>query len=110
MANDLYVMRRANGDLFTEEIGGRISVPLLSTRDLVDRYKARNPELAVFFPAPLDSRMKKKMKALGLEQSAEFFLLSDDDPDAYLDKGRPIRREEIFAEVEAPATSVASQS
>ena len=41
--SELFVMRRANGDLFTQEINGKLVIPVWSGRDAVARYKERNP-------------------------------------------------------------------
>ena len=101
---DVYVMRRANGDLFTEEVQGKMRIPVWSSRDTADRYKARNPELSVFLPARLDRPLFNKIKTLR-EESAEFFLLSEEDPNADLYEGRPIMPEEIFPEHEAPSNA-----
>ena len=97
--SELFVMRRANGDLFTQEINGELVIPVWSGRDAVARYKERNPKLMIFLPARLDrSIMKKVTSGRGAEGTTRFFLLSDDAPDAYLDEGRLITSEEVFAE------------
>ncbi len=96
---DTHVLRRANGDLFTEEVGGRLYVPVWSSGEAALRYKERNPKLLIFFPVRLDRRLIKRLASeFGGEGSVGFFLLSDDDPDADLSDGRPISLEEIFPE------------
>jgi hypothetical protein len=101
----MYVLRRANGDLFTEKIEGRLLIPVWSSRETVERYKERNPELMIFLPARLDQKLMKKISSHhDTEGNADFFLLSEDEPDAYLNKGRPISLEEAFRE-----SAVASQ-
>jgi len=102
---DVYVMRRANGDLFTEEVQGKVRIPVWSSRGAIDRYKARNPELMVFLPAPLDRLLLNKIEALTNDASLELFLLSEEDPNADLYEGRPLKPEEIF-----PENAIASQS
>jgi hypothetical protein len=100
---DTHVLRRANGDLFTEEVGGRLYVPVWSSEEAALRYKERNPELLTFFPVRLDRRLMRRITSGGgREATTEFFLLSDDDPDADLYDGRPVSIEEIFPE-EQPA-------
>ena len=97
--SELFVMRRANGNLFTQEIDGKLVIPVWSSRETVARYRERNPELMIFLPARFDrSTMKKVKSGLGEEGTAQFFLLSEDAPDAYLDEGRLITPEEIFPE------------
>jgi hypothetical protein len=104
---DVYVMRRANGDLFTEEVQGKIRIPVWSSRDTADRYKARNPELSVFLPTRLDRLLFNKIKTLR-EESAGFFLLLEEDPNADLYEGRLIMPDEIFPEKEVTSPSVLS--
>jgi hypothetical protein len=99
--NDRYVMRRANGDLFTEEMEGKVRIHVWPNSEAAVRYKARNPELSVYLPTPLNPSLLKKIKALGDGGKAEFFLLSDDDPDAHFNVGRPIMQEELFSEGDA---------
>jgi hypothetical protein len=41
----MLVMRHANGDLFTEAIGGQPRIPVWSSRAAVSRYRERYPEL-----------------------------------------------------------------
>jgi hypothetical protein len=95
--SELFVMRRANGDLFTEEVNGKLVITVWSSREAIARYKERNPKLMIFLPARLDRSTIKKVKSgLGVEGATQLFLLSDDAPDAYLDEGRLITLEEIF--------------
>lgn len=89
--NELFVMRRANGDLLTEEVEGRIRIPVWTSPDAVARYKARNPELLIYFPVRLDRSLLKRVKTgPAAEAAPEFLLLSEDDPDASLEEGTPI--------------------
>ena len=105
---DVYVMRRANGDLFTEEVQGKVRIPVWSSRDAANRYKARNPKLSVFLPARLDRLLLNKTKTLSSEGPIEFFLLSEEDPNASLYEGRPIMPEEIFPELEVASHAALS--
>jgi hypothetical protein len=104
--SDLFVMRRANGDLFTEVVGGKVVVPVWKGRDSAERYKARNPELIFFLPAPLDNRLltgRFLNKLDSKETPAELFLLAGDDPEAELDDGRPFSPQEVMAITEQAA-------
>src|SRR4030095_2479069 len=107
---DVYLMRRANGDLFTGEVQGKVRLPVWSSRDAADRYKARNPELNVFLPARLDRLLLNKIMTLNNEGPMSFSRRSDEGPNASLHAGRPIMREEIFSEREATSSAVLSQS
>ena len=94
--SELFVLRRANGNLFTQEINGKLVIPVWSSRDGIARYKERNPELMIFLPAQLDrSTIKRIENGVGVEGTTQFFLLSDDALDAYLDEGRLITLEEV---------------
>jgi hypothetical protein len=100
--SDLFVMRRANGELLTEEIGGRLYIPVWRSQDGVARYQARNPELIIFFPAKLDRSIKARLKAgTGRHGAPEFLLLSDDDPAASLEAGEPMPLEKLLPEADA---------
>ena len=109
--SDMYMMRRANGDLFTEETeSGKIRVPVWPNADSAARYKARNPELRVYLPARLDHSLTKRIRTLGAEGTIEFFLLSENDPDADLNAGRPIKPEELFPQIEATSQTAHSMA
>ena len=99
--SEMFVMRRADGDLFTEEIDGKLIVPLWSSEDALARYKERNPELMTFLPARLTRSLLNRIgSGLAGKGTTGFFLLAEDDPDADLDDGRPISLEGITLESE----------
>ena len=94
----MFVMRRANGELFTEESDGNLRIPVWSSEEALARYKERNPELMTFLPARLTRAMITRIGSGPAREGATgFFLLAEDDPDADLDQGRPISLEEIFS-------------
>ena len=96
--SEMFVMRRANGDLFTEEINGKLRIPVWSSEEALARYKERNPELMIFLPTRLTRSLINRIgSGLAGEGNAEFLLLAEDDPDADLDDGKPISLEEIFS-------------
>jgi hypothetical protein len=107
--SELFVMRRANGDIFAERTDGKLRILAWSGEDATERYKAHNPELIVFFPARLDRKLIQRVRRDWAEGEAELFLLSDDAPDADLDDGRPIPLAEIFPEDEAASQPAHSQ-
>ena len=108
---ELYVMRRANGDIFAEQVNGNLVIPVWSSKDEVARYKARNPELIIFLPARLDRSLIRRIKS-GLSDAGttRFLLLSDNDPDAYLYDGRPVKLEELFPEEQSGTQSAQAQA
>ena len=94
---EMLVMRRANGDLFTEVIGGRPCIPVWSSRDAAARYRERNPELLTYSPARLDgSLIKRIVGGLVDKRHATFLLVAEDAPDAYLNRGRTISLDELL--------------
>jgi len=90
----VFVMRRADGTLFTEEKNGRSTIPVWRSEETLARYRERNPELITWFPARLTRTMLDRMRAS--QDATEFFLLGGDDPSAELDDGRPVSLQEIF--------------
>lgn len=97
LMSEMFVMRRANGDLFTEEINGKLGIPVWSNEEALARYRERNPALMTFLAARLTRSLINKIgNRLGNEGTVEFFLLAEDDPDADLEDGRPISLEEIL--------------
>lgn len=99
--SEMFVMRRADGKPFTEEINGELVVPLWSSEDALARYKERNPELLTFLPTRLTPSLLNSIRSgLAGAGTRGFFLLPDDDPDADLDDGKPISLESITLENE----------
>jgi hypothetical protein len=96
-----FVMRRANGDLFAERIDNRLCIPVWSRWEETERYKVHNPELMLFLQTRLTRSLIEKAKTGGEE--IRFLLLSEDAPDAPLDKGREITPEELFSAQSAAA-------
>lgn len=95
----MFVMRRANGDLFTEVMDGKIRIPVWSNEDAVERFKAHNPELMIFLATPLTRSLVQKIgQRFGAEKELEYFLLSDYAPSVQLDDGETVNIEEIFPE------------
>lgn len=109
--NELFVMRRANGNLFTEEIDGKLCVPIWASKEAVLRYRERNPRLGVYLPQRFNRGLLKNLDASSAtEATPEFFLLSDEDPDADLEDGRHVSLEEILPEGEGAPQSARAQA
>ncbi len=99
--SEYFVMRRANGDLFALRIDGHVRIPVWSRWEETERYKVHNPELMLFLQTRLTRSLVEKAKTG--DEKIQFFLLSEDAPDAPLDKGREMTSEEIFSEVQSAA-------
>ena len=94
---EMLVMRRANGDLFSKEIDGQPRIPVWSSRAACARYRARNPELLTYLPARLDEQLLKRIAAgANGARHVTFFLISEDAPDASLDRGRLVSPDELL--------------
>jgi hypothetical protein len=107
---EMFVMRRANGELFTEQINGKLNIAVWPNAEALARYKERNPELMIFLPTRLTRPLIDRVgSGPGKEGAAGFFLLAEDAPDADLENGRPITLEEIFPGSARNAQTVNSQ-
>lgn len=96
--NKLFVMRRANGDLFTEQIGGKLCLPVWPGEEAVMRYRERNPQLGVYLPQRFSRALLKNLAVSSeTETMPGFFLLSDEDSDADLEDGKQVSLEEIMS-------------
>ena len=90
-------MRRANGDLFTVEVNGRTVIPVWSSRAAAARYRERNPELLTYVPARLDDALLRRVASrLSGDGHATFFLMSEDAPDANLNRGRVVSADDLL--------------
>jgi hypothetical protein len=68
---EMLVMRHANGDLFTEALGGQPRIPVWSSRAAVSRYRECKPELLIDLPARLDDSLIKRIASgIGRERGA----------------------------------------
>ena len=95
MAMDqLVIMRRANGELFTLSLKGQEHLALWPSWQSALHYKARNPELLVFVPASVASAVGQKRLAPSQEEGMGLFLLTDTG-DAHFRDGRKISWEEL---------------
>jgi len=95
--SQMFVMRRANGDLFSEEIQGKLGIPVWSNEEALARYKERNPELMTFVGARLTRSLISRIgRGPGNDGTTEFFRLAEDNPDADLEDAKPISLEEIL--------------
>lgn len=105
--DQLTLMRRANGELFTLMLNGRAHLALWRSLQSALHYKARNPELLVFSPAAVASPFGQKSLAALQSADVGLFLLTDTGRARLVD-GRPISWGEIKSRL--PASSSASAS
>lgn len=92
-----YILRKANGEVFTLEVNGVSYVAVWGDERDVRRSKSANPDLMVYIPAPADERFLKRRFG---DRPIRFFLVDGRDPD--LRTGREITPEDVFGEAALP--------
>lgn len=92
--DQLAIMRRANGELFTLSLKGREHLALWPGWLSAVHYKARNPELLVFLPALVASPFGQKSLAPLQREGMGLFMLADTG-DAHFRDGHRISWEEF---------------
>ena len=75
--SDIYVMQRANGDLFALDHHGRFGVPLFHSRGDAMTARLRNGDMLLFKPVVLDARLLGEMTAKGGRSDVDFLLVKD---------------------------------
>lgn len=100
--DQLSIMRRANGELFTLTIKGHEYLAVWPSLQSAMRYKTRNRELLVFLPASVASPFGQKSVELLRKANLGLFLLIDDGHARFRD-GRKISWEELDTNLSASA-------
>lgn len=92
--SDLYGMRRANGDWFTLDEGGRFRVPVFSSRRGGMLARVSHWGMQLFKPVALDGRALAEMvPAGGAVIETDFWLV--EDPFTSLRRGRLLDRAQL---------------
>lgn len=91
--SDIYVMQRANGDVFALDDHGRFRVPLFNSSSDAFLARLRNFEMLLFKPAPLDAGLLKQLYPAGGAAEVDFWLVSD--PLINLNRGRLVQPEQL---------------
>jgi len=86
---DMYVMQRANGDVFSVDEHGRFRVPLFNSSSDALLARLRNFGMLLFKPVRLDDRLLKQVVPLGGAAEVEFWLVND--PLNNLNRGRLVQ-------------------
>ncbi len=92
-----YILRRANGEIFTLQRDGVSYIAVWADERDVRRSKSANPDLMVYVPAPADERVLRRW--LG-DRPMRFFLVDSRNPD--LRTGREISPEEVLGQAALP--------
>jgi hypothetical protein len=91
--SDIYVMQRANGDVFALDDHGRFRVPLFNSSSDAFLARLRNVGMLLFKPVPLDGGLLKQLVPVGGAAEVDFWLVSD--PLINLNRGRLVQPEQL---------------
>ena len=91
--SDVYVMQRANGDVFALDDHGRFRVPLFNSGHDAVLARLRNFGMLLFKPVQLDSGLLKQLVPAGGAAEVDFWLVSD--PSINLNRGRLVQAAEL---------------
>lgn len=106
--NDIYAMRRANGDWFAFEGRGRFRVPLFkSSRDAM-MAGLRNSGMLLFRPVALDAHLLKEMVPAGGSGYVDFCMVKD--PLVSLRRGKPVEQKDLALFLTSGERSTVSQN
>jgi len=97
---EIYVMQRANGDVFALDDHGRFRVPLFNSRNDAFLARLRNFGMLLFKPVQLDAGLLKKLVPLGGAAEVDLWLVSD--PLIDLNRGRLLQP----AQLTSPAQTI----
>jgi hypothetical protein len=90
--NDIYAMRRANGDWFVLEDHGRTRVPLFHSSHDAVMARLRNFGMLLFKPVALDARLLKQIAPAGGNE-VDFCMVND--PFASLKRSSRVKHSEL---------------
>ena len=91
--SDIYVMQRANGDVFALDDHGRFRVPLFNSSSDAFQARLRNFGMLLFKPAQLDAGLLEQLVPLGGAAEVDFWLVND--PLINLNRGRLVQPEQL---------------
>ena len=87
--SDIYVMQRANGDVFALDDRGRFRIPLFKSTSDGFLARLRNFGMLLFKPVQLDAGLLKQLVPIGGAAEVDFWLVSD--PSINLNRGRLVK-------------------
>ena len=83
--NNIYAMRRANGDWFAFDDRGRFLVPIFRSSGDAMISRSQNVEMLLLKPVALDTRLLKQLVPAGGKGDVDFRMVID--PVAQLNRG-----------------------
>ena len=98
--NDIYAMRRANGEWFVMQDHGRVRVPLFHTSQDALMARVRNFGMLLFQPVALDARSLNEIAPAG-EGNVDFCLVNN--PFASLKRSPRLESSELALLVNNPS-------
>lgn len=75
--NDLYAMRRANGDWFAFDVRGRLRVPVFQSSEAAVISRLRNFEMLLFKPVALDAQLLQGIVPANEAADVDFCMIKD---------------------------------
>ena len=96
--SDIYVMQRANGDVFALDDHGRFRVPLFNSSSDAFLARLRNFGMLLFKPVQLDAGLLTQLAPSGGAAEVDFWLVSD--PLINLNRGRLVQPEQLASLME----------
>lgn len=87
--SDIYVMQRANGDVFSLDDHGRFRVPLFNSDSDAFLARLRNFGMLLFKPVQLDAGLLRQLIPPGVAAEVDFWLVND--PLINLNRGRLVQ-------------------
>lgn len=90
MRQEVFGMRRANGDWFVAEVDGQPRVLVFRNLGGAWRARAKNDQLMLFWPTPIDKSALAHFATAEDGRPVSFWLVDEDDPDAELRHGHPL--------------------
>jgi len=93
LMSDIYVMQRANGDVFALDDHGRFRVPLFNSSSDAFLARLRNFGMLLFKPVQLNAALLKELVPVGGAAEVDFWLVSD--PLINLNRGRLVQPEQL---------------
>ena len=91
--SDIYVMQRANGDVFALDDHGRFRVPLFNSSSDAFLARLRNFGMLLFKPMQLNAALLKELVPVSGAAEVDFWLVSD--PLINLNRGRLVQPEQL---------------
>lgn len=95
----IYVMQRANGDVFSLDDHGRFRVPLFNSSSDAFQARLRNLGMLLFKPVQLDAGLLKQLVPVGSAADVDFWLVND--PSINLNRGRLVQSAQLAVLMES---------